>query len=106
MDRQTPTPNGCRHCGGEARGHFRQWTDAAGWHGWTAPTDAQRLDRMKARRAARLAPAARTAVDPRLVVNLTVHDDATAAFAKVIDSLNQFSEARARGVTAPYTHSF
>ena len=45
-----PTPNGCRHCGIPERQHARQWTDEAGWHEWVAPSSAQILARMKARR--------------------------------------------------------
>lgn len=29
---------------------MQRWTQAAGWHPWTEPTDAQRLARMRARR--------------------------------------------------------
>lgn len=48
-----PAPNACRWCGIEKRAHGRRWTKAAaGWHFWTAPDDAQRLERMRARRAA------------------------------------------------------
>jgi hypothetical protein len=47
-------PGGCRHCGLEKHGHFQRWTSEARWHGWTAPTDVQRLARMRARRTARL----------------------------------------------------
>ncbi|MFT2014647.1 hypothetical protein ACMA1D_02180 [Streptomyces sp. 796.1] len=46
-------PDGCRHCGIPERGHARQWTRAAGWHAWVEPSDGQRLERMRARRAAR-----------------------------------------------------
>lgn len=45
------SPNGCTHCGIEARDHANRWTQAAGWHRWTPPTDAQRLERMRARKA-------------------------------------------------------
>jgi hypothetical protein len=45
-------PNGCAHCGIEQRCHFRRWTDDAGWHAWTAPTDEQRKARMLTRRSA------------------------------------------------------
>lgn len=45
------SPNGCTHCGIEQRLHARRWTQAAGWRQWTPPTDAQRLERMRARRA-------------------------------------------------------
>lgn len=56
---ETP-PNGCAHCGLSERDHFRRWTDAAGWHGYVTPTDAQRLERMRARRTPP-APSAATA---------------------------------------------
>lgn len=52
-DGHPPVPSGCRWCGAEQGGHGRRWSDAAGWHTWTAPTSAQVLARMKARRAAR-----------------------------------------------------
>jgi hypothetical protein len=45
-------PSGCRHCGVPARTHYRRWTEAAGWHGYTAPTDAQIKARMNDRREA------------------------------------------------------
>jgi hypothetical protein len=48
----TPTTNGCRWCGIDQRGHGRQWTDEAGWHPWTAPTQEQAKARMQARRNA------------------------------------------------------
>ncbi|GAA1977273.1 hypothetical protein [Kitasatospora viridis] len=44
-------PSACAHCGIPRRGHTRQWMQAAGWHQWQPPTDAQILARMKARRA-------------------------------------------------------
>lgn len=50
-----PEPNGCVVCGLPEHGHAQRWKPPAGWHTWTAPTDAQRLARMKARRAARIA---------------------------------------------------
>ena len=49
-----PTPDGCRWCGYDQYGHCQRWVPGRGFHGWTAPTDAQRLARMRARRAARL----------------------------------------------------
>jgi hypothetical protein len=49
----TPIPAACRHCPVPKDTHGRQYTDAAGWHPWTPPTDTQRLDRMRARRNAR-----------------------------------------------------
>lgn len=47
-----PAPNGCRWCGLDARGHFQRWKEPVGWHKWTAPTDAQRKERMLARKQA------------------------------------------------------
>jgi hypothetical protein len=47
-------PGGCRWCGVPERDHCWRWTSAAGWHQWIAPADAQRLARMRTRRAARL----------------------------------------------------
>lgn len=44
------TPSACRHCGVERREHAQRWTEDAGWHVWTAPTQQQIKDRMKARR--------------------------------------------------------
>lgn len=49
------TPAACRHCHLTERAHGLQYTNAAGWHHWAPPTDQQRLDRMRARRAARKA---------------------------------------------------
>lgn len=48
-----PNPNGCTHCGVDERGHALLWLRSTGWHNWEAPSDAQRLFRMKQRRAAR-----------------------------------------------------
>lgn len=48
--RETPSPNGCRHCGEEERDHARVWLPDIGWHTWQAPTDAQRLERMRRRK--------------------------------------------------------
>jgi hypothetical protein len=53
-------PSACRHCDLPCHGHARQWTQAAGLHPWTAPTDQQILARMQARRAARTTPTAIT----------------------------------------------
>lgn len=47
-------PNGCLHCGIDQQDHMQRWTKTAGWHQWTAPTNAQILARMQARRTARL----------------------------------------------------
>lgn len=46
--------NACRHCPIPERRHFQRWTDAAGWHTWTAPTTEQIKARMLARRADRI----------------------------------------------------
>lgn len=48
-------PNGCSACGVTARHHGRRYHPTVGQHSYTAPSDAQRLERMKARRAARSA---------------------------------------------------
>jgi hypothetical protein len=50
-----PEPNGCAECGIGRRQHFQRWRMGVGRHGWTEPTDAQRLARMLARRNARRA---------------------------------------------------
>jgi hypothetical protein len=50
---QPPPPDGCRWCGHERRGHATAWKPSVGMHKWAAPTGAQRLARMKARRAQR-----------------------------------------------------
>ncbi|MCX4792549.1 hypothetical protein OG369_43010 [Streptomyces sp. NBC_01221] len=52
MTARIPSPNACRHCGLDRRGHAQQWTTDAGWHTWTQPTQDQILARMRARRAA------------------------------------------------------
>ncbi|WP_242892589.1 hypothetical protein [Actinomadura litoris] len=46
--------NACRHCVIPEIDHFQRWTEAAGWHGWKAPTQAQIKARMLARRANRI----------------------------------------------------
>lgn len=43
-------PNGCRYCDAPQRDHCRRWVSWAGNHGWTEPTDQQRLHRMQWRR--------------------------------------------------------
>jgi hypothetical protein len=48
-----PEPNGCTFCGVGERYHFRRWILGPGMHAWIEPTDAQRKERMLARRAAR-----------------------------------------------------
>ncbi|MEV0379766.1 hypothetical protein [Nonomuraea sp. NPDC050643] len=49
-ERVVAQPSGCRWCGLAQRGHCQRWTRAAGWHGWTPPTQDQIKQRMKARR--------------------------------------------------------
>lgn len=43
-------PSACTWCGIARRGHGKQFADAVGWHAWAAPSDAQILARMRARR--------------------------------------------------------
>lgn len=45
-----PTPDGCRWCGRGRALHGYRWSPDVGGHRWTMPTDAQRLERMRARR--------------------------------------------------------
>lgn len=45
-------PNSCAVCAVVEPEHGQRY-GIGGWHTWTAPTNAQRLDRMRARRAAR-----------------------------------------------------
>jgi len=51
---QAPEPSACRWCGTGEREHGWRFSRSAGQHGFAAPTAAQRLARMKTRRAARL----------------------------------------------------
>jgi len=51
--RTLPTPDSCRHCDEPERIHGNQWTPNVGLHLWEAPTQAQRLERMRQRRAER-----------------------------------------------------
>lgn len=55
MTARLPTPSGCTHCGADQRSHYRRWTQTAGWHAWTPPTQAQIKARMTARREAHTA---------------------------------------------------
>jgi hypothetical protein len=48
----TSAPNGCRWCGREQRAHALEWDDTAGYHCFVAPTDEQRVDRIRTRREA------------------------------------------------------
>ncbi|PJN00828.1 hypothetical protein CG740_23270 [Streptomyces sp. CB01201] len=54
--RSAREPHGCHWCGIAQRGHGRQWTEAAGWHPWTPPTDNQIKGRMRDRRGRPPAP--------------------------------------------------
>lgn len=76
-------PNGCRHCGAAQRFHCQRWTDAAGWHTWTEPTDEQRKARMLARRNMRLAARSEpTAMTTEQTVYVVRQDfEASAVFA-------------------------
>lgn len=47
------SPDGCRWCGDERGHHGTQYAPGIGQHRWREPTDAQRLERMQARRAAK-----------------------------------------------------
>jgi hypothetical protein len=69
-----PPPNACRWCGLEQRGHYQRITATADRHPWTAPTDAQRLERMLARRAQRLAPKAPYAPPPPEIIHVALVD--------------------------------
>lgn len=47
----TPEPSGCRWCGTGERQHASRFAPSVGQHLFDAPTAAQRLARMRARRA-------------------------------------------------------
>ena len=49
---QAPNPNGCRYCGQDRGIHGSSYIAGYGGHFYTPPTDAQRLSRMRSRRAA------------------------------------------------------
>jgi hypothetical protein len=55
MRERVSEPFGCAHCGITKRGHGRRWTTGVGYHAWTAPSEGQIAERMKARRTVRLA---------------------------------------------------
>lgn len=46
--------DGCQWCGITEQSHPQRWKPPAGWHTWAQPTQQQILERMLARRAARL----------------------------------------------------
>jgi hypothetical protein len=48
----TIEPNGCHWCGNLPHHHGRRHHPAVGMHSWEPPTNEQRLQRMRARRAA------------------------------------------------------
>lgn len=54
---EIPSPDGCRWCGISERSHGQSWAASKKWHSYAPPTAAQRLARMKARRARRTAAA-------------------------------------------------
>ncbi|MEU6054187.1 hypothetical protein ABZ829_27675 [Streptomyces xanthochromogenes] len=78
----TATPNGCRFCGIAQRVHGRQYTPEQGWHAWTAPTDQQRLDRMRARHEHKTAPE---------------HTDALCPWVSLISDLDRCEHGRHEG---------
>lgn len=47
----TASPNGCRWCGIDQRGHGRQSIAPVGTHTWQQPTQAQIKERMRARQS-------------------------------------------------------
>jgi hypothetical protein len=55
MRERVSEPYGCTHCGITKRSHGRRWTTGVGSHAWTAPSEDQIVERMKARRTVRLA---------------------------------------------------
>jgi hypothetical protein len=83
-----PDPNACSHCHLAARGHMQQWTEAVGWHKWAEPTDAQRLERMKARRAARIAAKTPQPACPEPLVEFTVEDTLTPAIKGALEEID------------------
>lgn len=81
-DRQPVQPDGCRHCG-LPQPHGWQYLPGVGQHQWVQPTDAQRLERMQARRTARQA-AKGALLDPDMVAR---------AAATAHQLIQQFEEA-------------
>lgn len=55
MRERVSEPYGCQHCGEAKRTHGHQWTTGVGMHAWTAPTQEQIAERMRARRTVRVA---------------------------------------------------
>jgi len=90
MPETLPDPGACRWCGIPRRGHFQQYVEAVGWHKHTEPTDAQRLERMKARRAARLAPRRKSQfpLDETLTVTFVIEDTLTPVLERIQAALN------------------
>lgn len=60
MRERVSEPYGCQYCGITKRSHGRRWITGAGYHAWTAPTQEQIAERMKARRTVRLASRVKT----------------------------------------------
>lgn len=48
-----PSPNGCALCGVDREVHLQRHAPDMAWHVWQAPTDAQRKQRILARRNSR-----------------------------------------------------
>ena len=95
-----PDPDGCRHCGQPKRDHMQRWTDQAGWHKWTEPSDEQRLKRMKARRAARLAaktPTPYAPPNPAVIYTASAEDTAIPVFNDIAEKLRAFASTPTEG---------
>jgi hypothetical protein len=60
MRERVSEPYGCQNCGIAKRSHGRRWTTGVGYHAWTAPTQEQIAERMRARRTVRLASRVKT----------------------------------------------
>lgn len=69
---ESGVPDGCRWCN-QPRPHGHQYVAGVGLHQWAQPTDRQRLERMQARRAERLAPKPVLAVTPEMLVTITAN---------------------------------
>lgn len=61
-----PTPDGCRWCGHARSYHAICWVESAKLHTWKPPTSAQRLKRMRIRRALRIQARAQLAAGQKL----------------------------------------
>lgn len=47
VSRPIPVVNGCHWCGVPQRDHAQRWHVDGRWHNWVAPTDQQRLERLR-----------------------------------------------------------